>query len=476
MGCCEGKALIADNDNEHNDFDKSSSMMIITFDPDEEAKKNKRNKKQIMNQNDGVVSDDDNDEDCDIIGEYVIDETDNRVKVTKKVKTKANKNEAGEEDEGDDNMDYDNISEAQRAKMTPNKLIENKKTHKTRLELTMKMKEEAKKEYCETKDYLDSVEKLCAVRIDDFKPQVILAEYSIKIHKDIINCLITIRQIDNILYATCSEDKTIKFWNEDFNQIEEIETESEPKILLQYNTQYILSAENNIIIAYEFGSYSKAFIFKDHLSKITTIALKSDMQFASGGYDCIIRIWDINDSDYNNNEYDSNSDNIKCKSYFNGHTSAIIKIIELEPDTMISCSEDKSVVIWDSKLLSIMVKLNNYFTTISLVKTNEVFLLGAYDNKLRIYSKDIQMKQVLTGRYYNIKHILLIGKDYIAITNSTKKIYIIDKEYKTIEYIYKGQRSLITSMVSHDLSKNFVTSGDDGKVYIWPKPFKPEDD
>lgn len=481
MGCCGTKPILIkddyDNDKENeNEKDKSSSMVIINYDPNEEAKKNKRNRLSVLNGNDDVLSEDDNedddDDDYDMIAEYIIDENGNRIKVLKKVKRTK-----GE----DDLNDIDNLSEAQKAKMTPNELLHHQKTHKRRLELTMKLKAEAKNEYLKHKDTLDPVEKACTVRIDYFKPQIILAEYAIKIHKDIINCIITLKEIELICYSTCSEDKMIKFWTEDFELVDEIETDQEPFVILQYNSLYLLSAEFNVIIAYEFGSYRKVFIFKDHLNKINSIALMSDMGFVSGGNDCIIRLWVIDfncskDEQFDDADEDSDGHCIQCSNYFDGHSSAVIKVIELEHDIIISCSDDKSVIIWDSKTLLVIVKMNNYFTTIELVNTGDGFLLGAYDNKLRLYSNDIQMVQVFKGKYYNVKHILPIGKDHYSITNSTKKVFVIDKAYKNIEYIYKGQKSIITGMVSYNSSKTFVTSGDDGKVYIWPKPVKQQGD
>ena len=173
-----------------------------------------------------------------------------------------------------------------------------------------------------------------------------------------ITCLISLSgTIKKIAYASSSLDKTISLWDSYFLNISEIKCEEcYSNFICEFDTTNILSCERNHIKVYNLISehYDCTKVFKDHIDDINCLLPVIDYEeekyiFLSGGKDKTLRLWD--------HEMDAP---IK---YYEGHYSTVTQIQKYGNDNkkVISCSDDKTFIVWDIKNTNPLKIFNNYF-------------------------------------------------------------------------------------------------------------------
>ena len=339
-------------------------------------------------------------------------------------------------------------------------------------ELTFK--EKVFNEYHRHKDYLDTNEKGVYAKINK-KSYKNAKRYkyrkSLLLHEKEITCICSLSgTINKMAYATSSIDKTIKFWNAKFiivNQVKKLEWYS--TFICEFDTTNILSSESIYIKMYDLMPEKIECIrkFRDHIEDINYILPLIDFQeekyiFISGGKDKILRLWD--------HEMEAP---IK---YYEGHYDTVTYIQKIGNNNkkIISCSIDKTFIIWDIKNSNPIKVFNNYFNQLYLLGDNIGFCCGAYDNKLRFYDSDYLLIKCLVSELYGINFMLMIDDYYMLTVDINNNINVIDLYENNFLFAYTGCTEEVVRVIKSfnwdlDNSENkiIITACKDGYVYLY---------
>ena len=341
------------------------------------------------------------------------------------------------------------------------------------IELTLK--EKIDNEYQRHKNYLDTNEKGVYAEINK-KSYKNAKRYkyrkSLLLHEKEITCICSLSgKIKKITYATSSIDKSIKFWNAKFiiiNQIKNLEWYS--NFICEFDTTNILSSESIYIKMYDLMSDNLECIhtFRDHIEDINVILSLIDFEeekyiFISGGKDKILRLWD--------HEIDDTP--IK---YYEGHYDIVTHIQKIGSDNkkIISCSKDKTFIVWDIKNSNPLKVFNNYFNHLYLLGDNVGFCCGAYDNKIRFYNDEYLLNKCLVSELYGINYLLLIDDYYMLTVDYKNNINVLDLYTNDFLFIYTGCVEEVVSVIksfnwnsNNSENKIIITACKDGYIYLY---------
>ncbi len=206
---------------------------------------------------------------------------------------------------------------------------------------------------------------------------------TINAHK---NSIWEIIQLKNEFIVSCSDDKTIKFWNiysQKKNKFEfELKNSEEEGIqtIKQINENLLISSSFNKLKIWDLNLKKVIKIFSGHQKDIMNICLLNDSKIISCSYDKTIKIWDINENE--------------CEKNLIGHKSYVWKIIKIKMkkfndcDLIASCSTDKTIKIWDINKEKIIINLEGHiFTVINIIQLNNEKLIScSYDNSIKIWN------------------------------------------------------------------------------------------
>ena len=153
----------------------------------------------------------------------------------------------------------------------------------------------------------------------------------LKGHED---CILTMIILENGNLCTGSADKTIRIW--DWKKGECISYfkahKNWVKTIYQFNSQTLLSGSDDRTIKMWNTNLEIICTLEGHKHSIRAFCKIDDNYFASGSFDSKIKIWDFNEK--------------KCVNTLEEHSSNIICIIKYD-DKLISCSNDKTIKIWE---------------------------------------------------------------------------------------------------------------------------------
>ena len=138
------------------------------------------------------------------------------------------------------------------------------------------------------------------IKIWDWKEAKCL--YSFKPHKKYVKCIC---ELNNKLLITGSEDNAIGIWKEKEKEEEKLKGYENVKLLLQA-----------------------------HSYPVRSLCQLDDKHFVSGSFDNQIKIWNLDKFEY--------------VQILEGHKSNVISVIKYNNDILISCSNDKTIKIWEN--------------------------------------------------------------------------------------------------------------------------------
>jgi len=339
-------------------------------------------------------------------------------------------------------------------------------------ELTLQ--EKIYNEYQRHKEYLDANEKGVYSEIHK-KSYKNAKRYkyrkSLLLHEKEITCICSLSgKIKKITYATSSLDKTIKLWNTKFASVHKIKNlQWHSNFLCEFDTTNLLSSESIYVKMYDLmsDSFECTKTYRDHIDDINAILPlinyeKDEYSFMSGGKDKILRLW--------NNDFDSPI------RYYEGHFDTVTHIQKIAGDTtkIISCSIDKTFIIWDIRNTNPIKVFNNYFNHLCLLGDNVGFCCGAYDNKIRFYDDAYLISKCLVSEFYGIRHILMIDDYYMLIVDIDNNINVLDTYENNFLFKYAGSGGEVASVIKSynwdkDNSENkiIITACKDGYVYLY---------
>ena len=245
---------------------------------------------------------------------------------------------------------------------------------------------------------------------------------SINAHK---NSVWEIIQLKNELIASCSDDKSIKFWNVFSHKKNKLEFElinsDEEGIqsIKQINEKLLISSSYNKLKIWDLNVKEVVKIFSGHEKDVMSICLLNDNKIISGSYDKTIKIWDIN--------------NVECEKTLQGHKSYVWKIIKIKMKKFIncnliaSCSTDKTIKVWDVDSEEILINLEGHiFTVINIVQIeNEKIISCSYDNSIKIWNLNTENCEMsLIGHSSAVWSVCQLNDGKLVSVGWDKKVQI----------------------------------------------------
>ena len=150
------------------------------------------------------------------------------------------------------------------------------------------------------------------------------------------DCILTMILLEDGNLCSGSADNTIRIW--DWKKGKCLcyfkAHNNWVKAICQFNNQILLSGSDDKKI--KIWNINLEFLGKleGHKHSVRTFCKIDDNYFASGSFDHTIKIWDFNEK--------------KCINTLEGHSSNVICIIKYD-DKLISCSNDKTIRIWEEE-------------------------------------------------------------------------------------------------------------------------------
>jgi len=212
--------------------------------------------------------------------------------------------------------------------------------------------------------------------------------FNLTAHLDWVTQLIKL-EVNNQIISS-SYDKTIKIWTMDSlksnKSIRILEGHKQAVLsLVLINNEHLASGSYKEIKIWNYnnGKLIKTLNEKDNwITSLVVLHYKNDNILVSASYDNVnIKVWHL---DRDNNEL--------IKTIFKAHTGIIWSVIRLSNSTWASCSQDKTIKVWDLKDL-VIIKQN----TISSNPKPEMEIFGIYNYKM------IKNKFLILHIYFYLK-------------------------------------------------------------------------
>ena len=219
---------------------------------------------------------------------------------------------------------------------------------------------------------------------------------------------------------------------------------------------------DNSIIIYNKTTYQPDLIIKEHKNAITCIVQLSSGMLASCSEDKTIKLFNIKGIKY------------EIIQSLNYHKKEVHKIIELKNTNLVSCSEDSSIIFYfkdnNEYKMDYKISLDDICTSIIQTKDNEICY--PQDKEKKIYFFDLLKRKIKTSisRKNEFKGIcecfIMIRKDLLLITGEYQMSIINTDKYEIVRKIDVPGADDISAVCM--LNKNMILTGDsEGILRQW---------
>jgi len=145
---------------------------------------------------------------------------------------------------------------------------------------------------------------------------------------------------------------------------------------------------------------------------------------------------------------------------------------QIDNDTMVSGSQDNTILIWKistgETLKKINVSTSVYVVRIFSVEYKQIVCgIGGSSNNLQIYSYDTgQLILKLIGHSGNVRSIEMLSEQLMASSGQDQSVIIWDLSSYSIKYTLTGHNSSVHCIKR--ISSNLMASGDgNGLIIVW---------
>ena len=153
-------------------------------------------------------------------------------------------------------------------------------------------------------------------------------------HEDKINDIIIIS--DNTTLLSVSDDKTLRIWTLELKECINAIKLDEIQTCLSYlnNGRFMTGGEDGSVTIYNIEGFEPSLIFNAHNEPIEVLYLSPFTgDIITGSQDNLVKIF--------------KSDNGTCVKILEGHKNTVLYITQLDENTILTTSVDKTVKIWN---------------------------------------------------------------------------------------------------------------------------------
>lgn len=241
---------------------------------------------------------------------------------------------------------------------------------------------------------------------------------------------------DDNYFATCSYDKTIKFWKK--------------------NEENVFANDKNILNAHE--------------KEIQKILFESNGNIISSGSDYAVKVWKLDDG--------NNYVNIATLK----HEEEIYSFLIIEDKNLLISSgvgEDETIF-WDLKTYNKISEIKNVtsYTANSMLRLTENIVIISEEDGYKLRFIDIDKKKLvkeINNKFYVFGIYLEKEKGIFLVGGSDGIIIYRINDYKKIQYIENESGNDINGFF--EMKNNIIgTFGDNGQIQTWEFQLKNDED
>ena len=193
---------------------------------------------------------------------------------------------------------------------------------------------------------------------------------------------------------------------------------------------------------------------KGHTSHVTSVLKFDDNTLVSCSDDSTIKIWDIT--------------GLTLKGTLEGHDDDIRAIIKFDDNTLISCSDDQTIKVWNMDSLSLRGTLSGHTSDVtSVLKFDENTLVSGSNETIKVWNiEHLCLKGTLEGHQCDIMSVIKFNKNYIVSCSFDKTIKVWDMKNLTLKSTFLGHAQIVNLLLK--FNKNILISGSrDNTIKIW---------
>ena len=312
-----------------------------------------------------------------------------------------------------------------------------------------------RKKYLYTKLYNDNNKEDYIKYISELKEIIKMKDEEIKLLKDKLNK---------------NKNEEIKKDNNIYNNFD-IKLKDNPIHELKYHTSYVYcltvlkngrlvsGGRDNSIIIYNKNTYKPDLIIKEQNNSIYCLTTLSSGILASCSRDNTIKLFNIKDNEYN------------VLQTLNYHKGSVRKIIELKNKSLVSCSNDKSIIFYNKDNNNEYKKDYNISTNggcFSVIQTKENEICYSEFQNSSICFYDLNQRKIksslnnINKRNDEYERFIMINKDLLIISGQNMISIINVNKYNIVRKINVNGSDWICGVCL--LNENILLTGDYNEI------------
>lgn len=190
--------------------------------------------------------------------------------------------------------------------------------------------------------------------------------------------------------------------------------------------------------------------FIGHTDMILCIVVTDDDLFVySAGVDTLIIKWDLNLA--------------TSSKILKGHEQATTGLALIQ-ETLVSVSEDRSIILWKNDILYKKVKMNEYLLSVC-VSQSKIFAGGRSGN-IYVFSHELKLTNELTG-HFNSVTTLVYGNDKLFSGSQDRTIKVWAFENLENVYTIKAHSSTVKKLCCLCQDKKLMSVSCDKTLRVW---------
>jgi len=273
--------------------------------------------------------------------------------------------------------------------------------------------------------------------------------------------------LDNGNFVSVSIDQTAIIWDSfSFSRISTLTTAS-PLVSIKVNrvfslrffaSNYLLSGHlNGIINVWKLDPISLTYKLKAHKSDVTCLTIINEQSFASGSTDKTVKIW---------------NSNFKLIITLKHSTQSINAIVSLYNTYLISASKDRFITIYKTRDIQVTNELKIHSKAVYDIEVlddkSQLFATCSVNNEIKIWNNS-ELVANLVGHYSHVYSLVYSANHTILISGSkdaTIKLWNVSDSFSLITTLYQHTDSVVSFVLIS--KKNLFASGScDYTIVIW---------
>jgi WD40 repeat protein len=201
--------------------------------------------------------------------------------------------------------------------------------------------------------------------------------------------------------------------------------------------------------------FSEALSLEGHSDAVISVIKLGENRIVSASGDKTLRVWDTETGG--------------CLHILRGHTASVMSVIKLEENRVVSASNDKTLRVWDTETgvcLKILEGHTRYISSVIKLEENRV-VSASWDGTLRVWDTERGVcLKILEGQTGYVMSVIKLGENRVVSASIDGTLRVWDTERGVCLKTLEGHTDLVLSVIK--LGENRVVSASEDKTLrVW---------